>query len=216
MHGFTVLNSSTHNLKLSSIGHPVSSYHPFTQQVTSPKQVTLGASILGLSFLRSSYPPQWCNSLSSSSSPVWLKIQESLKIVVETTCQPILKDHGSHRLERKRRFSLATPIAKSFTFVWLLWKDKLAKHLLISRKLQARTSPTFLIFYFHQEVASQTCLRKFLACYFRRELFWSLHVSCFLVLSSFQLAQVWWTRTLLRTPKEVYLEISKFLKRMQL
>ncbi len=148
----------------------------------------MGASILGLSFLRSSYPPRQRDSLSPSSSPVWSKIQESSKIVVETTCQPILKDHGSCWLECKRCFLLATPVAKSFAFVWLLWKDKLAEHLLINRKLQARTSPTFLIFYFHQEVASQTRLWKFLACYFRCKLFWSLDASCFLVSSSFWLA----------------------------
>ncbi len=40
------------NLKsFSSIGHPVSSCHHSTQQVTSPKQVTLGTLILSLSFL---------------------------------------------------------------------------------------------------------------------------------------------------------------------
>ncbi len=198
------------------IGHLVLSCHPFTQQVMRPKQVMLGALILGLSFLQSSYPLQRCNSLSPSSLPVWSKIQESSKIMVETTCQLVLEDHGSCWLERKRCFSLATPVAKSFAFVWLLWKDKLAEHLLINRKLQARTSPTFLIFYFHQEVASQTHLQQFLACYFHHELFWSLNASCFLVLSSFWLAWVWRTRTLFRTPKEVYLEISKFLKRMQL
>jgi hypothetical protein len=32
------------------------------------------------------------------------------------------------------------------------------------------TIGTFLIFYFHREVASQTLLLKFLACYFRCEL----------------------------------------------
>ncbi len=37
--------------------------------------------------------------------------------MVETTCQPVLEDHGSHRLERKRHFLLATPITKSFAFV---------------------------------------------------------------------------------------------------
>ena len=42
-----------HKLKQSSTGHPVLSCNPFTQQVTSPKQVTLGASILGLSFFSS-------------------------------------------------------------------------------------------------------------------------------------------------------------------
>ncbi len=40
---------------------------PFTQQVMSPKQVTLGASILGLSFLKASYPPWRRDSLSTPS-----------------------------------------------------------------------------------------------------------------------------------------------------
>ncbi len=171
-----------------SIGHLVLSCYPFTQQGTSPKQVTLGNLILGLSFLQSSYPPWWHNSSSSSSLSVRSKIQESSKIVVETNCQPVLEDHGSRRLEHKRCFLLATPVAKSFAFIWLLWKDKLTEHLLINRKSWARMSPKFLIFYFYQEVVSQTRLRKFLACYFRRELFWSLNASCFLVLSSFWLA----------------------------
>ncbi len=182
----------------------------------SPNQVTLGALILDLSFLWSSYPPWWRDSLSPSSLPVWSKIQESSKIVVETTCHSVLKDHGSCRLECKHCFSLATPVAKSFAFVWLLWKDKFAEHLLINRNLQARTSPMFLIFYFHQEVASPTRLWKFLACYLCRKLFWSLNASCFLVPSSFRSAWVWRMRTLFRTPKEVYLKISEFLKRMQL
>ncbi len=37
---------------------------------------------------------------------------------------------------------------------------------------------------------------RFLACYFHRELFWSLDASCFLVLSRFWSAWVWPTRTL--------------------
>jgi hypothetical protein len=77
----------------------------------------LGALILGLSFLRSSYPPQRRDSSSPSSSPVQLKIQESSKIMVETTCQPILEDHDSCWLEPKCCFLLATPVAKSFAFV---------------------------------------------------------------------------------------------------
>ncbi len=101
--------------------------------------MTLGASILGLSFLWSSYPPRQRNSSSSFSSPVQSKIQESSNIVVETTCQPVLQDHGSCWLECKRRFLLATPVAKSFAFVWLLWKDKLAKHLLVNRSHEPDT-----------------------------------------------------------------------------
>ncbi len=45
------------------------------------------------------------------------RFKSHLKIVVETTCQPVLKDHGSRRLERKRRFLLATPVTKSFAFI---------------------------------------------------------------------------------------------------
>ena len=131
------------------MGHPVLSCHTFTQQVTSPKQVMLGALIFGLSFLQSSYPPHWRDSSSPSSLPVWLKIQESSKIVVETTCQPVLEDHGSRWLERKHRFLLATPVAKSFAFVWLLWKGKLAKHLLINRSHEPDTPTKFLPCYFH-------------------------------------------------------------------
>jgi hypothetical protein len=37
--------------------------------------------------------------------------------MVETTCQPVLEDHGSRRLECKRHFSFATPVMKSFAFV---------------------------------------------------------------------------------------------------
>ncbi len=40
--------------------------------------------------------------------------------MVETTCQPVPEDHGSHRLERKLYFSLATPFTKSFAFVLIL------------------------------------------------------------------------------------------------
>jgi hypothetical protein len=57
----------------------------------------LGTSILGLSLLQASYPPQRRDSSSTSS------IGD-------------LRD-GSRRLEHKRRFLLATPIAKLFTFV---------------------------------------------------------------------------------------------------
>ncbi len=99
----------------------------------------LGASILGLSFLRSSYPPRRHDSSSSSSLSVRSKIQKSSKIVVETTCQPILEDHGSRPLECKHPFLLATPVAKSFAFVWLLWKDKLAKHRLINKSHESDT-----------------------------------------------------------------------------
>ena len=126
------------------------------------------------------------------------KIQKSSKIVVETTCQPVLEDHGSRWLECKHCFLLATPVAKSFTFAWLLWKDKFAEHFLINRSHEP-DMPT-----------------NFFACYFRCELFWSLNASCFLVLSSFWLTWVWRMRTLFRTLEEVYLGISKFLKRMQL
>ncbi len=127
--------------------HPVSSCHTFSQQVTSPKQVTLGTSILGLSLIQASYPPQRRNSLSTSS------FRDS-------------RD-GSRRLERKHCFSLATPIAKLFTFVWLLWKDKFAKHLLINRKLQARTSPTFLVFLLLINRSHKPDTpTKFLVCYF--------------------------------------------------
>ena len=40
--------------------------------------------------------------------------------MVETTLQPILKDHGSRRQERKHRFLLATPVTKSFAFILIL------------------------------------------------------------------------------------------------
>ncbi len=53
--------------------------------------------------------------------------------MVETACQPVLKDHGSCWLECKHRFLLATPILKSFTLVWLLWRDNFAEYLLINR-----------------------------------------------------------------------------------
>ncbi len=46
------------------------------------------------------------------------KIKESLKIVVETTCQPVLEDHDSFWLECKRRFLLATLVTKSFAFLF--------------------------------------------------------------------------------------------------
>ncbi len=61
---------------------------------------------------------------------------------------------------------------------WLLWKDKFAEHLLTNRSHKPDT-PT-----------------KFLACYFCRELFWSLDASFFLNLSSFWSAWVWRTRTI--------------------
>ncbi len=82
------------------------------------------------------------------------------KIVVETTCQPVLEDHDSCRLECKRRFLLATLVTKSFTFVF----DCSGKiNLPSNRKFRARTSPTFLAFYFWStEVTSQTHLQSFL------------------------------------------------------
>ncbi len=73
--------------------------------------------------------------------------------MVETTCQPFLEDHNSCQLERRCRFLLATLVTKSFTFIWLLWRDNFAEHLLTNRSHKPDT-PT-----------------KFLACYFRRKLF---------------------------------------------
>ncbi len=74
----------------------------------------------------------------------WLLLSQSFKshskIVVETACQPVLEDHDSRRLERKHRFLLATLVKKSFTFVWLLWRDNFAKHLFNQQKSRARHS----------------------------------------------------------------------------
>ncbi len=149
--------------------------------------MTLGALILSLT---SSYPPRRRNSSSTSS----IKDSRVTRGSWETTCWPALKDHDSRQPERKRRFLLATLVTKSFTFCfWLLWRDNFAKHLLINRSHEPDT-PT-----------------KFLACYFRRELFFGLsthqyswgggniwesqnyplHASCLPVLSSFRSAWAW-------------------------
>ncbi len=81
--------------------------------------------------------------------------------MVESSCQPVLKDHNSRWLECKRQFLLATLIAKSFTFVF----DCSGEIILPS-------------IFWSTEVTSQTCLLKFPACYFPRELFfWSLDAS---------------------------------------
>ena len=82
---------------------PVSSCHPVTRQVTSPKQVTLGISILGLSFLQASYPPRRRDSSSTSS----IEDSRVTRRSWETTCQPTLEDHDSRQPERKRHFLLA-------------------------------------------------------------------------------------------------------------
>jgi hypothetical protein len=65
------------------MGHPVLSCNTFTLQVTSPKQVMLGALIIGLSFLQASYPPQRRDSSSTSSIEDSRVIQRSwLKLLV--------------------------------------------------------------------------------------------------------------------------------------
>ena len=94
------------------------------------------------------------------------KFKSHSKIVVETTCQPVLEDHDSRWLERKRCFSFATLVTKSFTFVF----DCSGKiNLPSNRKLRARTSPTFFCFLLlinrSHEPDTPT---KFLACYFCR------------------------------------------------
>ncbi len=55
----------------------------------------------------------------------------------------------------------------SFTFVCMLWRDNFAEHLLINRSHEPDTST------------------KFLACYFRRELFWSLNAICGISVDNF-------------------------------
>ncbi len=108
--------------------------------------------------------------------------------MVETACQPDLEDHGSRRLERKRRFllatpvaksygsrrlerkrcfSLATPIAKSFTFIWLLWRDNFAEQQKVASQNVSYVSCFLLLINRSHEPDTPT---KFLACYFRREL----------------------------------------------
>ncbi len=67
--------------------------------------MTPGASILN--------PKRRCNFVNWEST-----VKSHLKIVVETTFQPVLEDHNSRRLERKRRFLLATLVTKSFAFVF--------------------------------------------------------------------------------------------------
>ncbi len=66
--------------------------NPFTQQVTSPKQVMLGASlILGLSFLQASYPPWRCNSSSTSSIEDSRVIRRSwLKLLVNPSLRTMV------------------------------------------------------------------------------------------------------------------------------
>ncbi len=88
------------------------------------------------------------------------KFKSHLKIAVETACQPVLEDHSSCRLECKRRFSLATLIRKSFTFVFDCSGEIFLPSIFSST-----------------EVMSQTRLLKFLVCYFHSELFWSLNAS---------------------------------------
>ncbi len=108
--------------------------------------------------------------------------------MVETACQPVLDDHGScwleckHcfllaspvaksggcRLERKHRFSLATPVAKSFTFVWLLWRDNFAEQQKVTSRNVSYVSCFLLLINRNHEPDTPT---KFLACYFRCELF---------------------------------------------
>jgi hypothetical protein len=54
--------------------------------------------------------------------------------MVETTCQPVLEDHSSRRLEHKHHFLLAIFVAKSFTFVFdCSGETILPKHFLINR-----------------------------------------------------------------------------------
>ncbi len=67
--------------------------------------MTLGALILD--------PKRRCNFVNWEST-----VKSHSKIVVETTCQPVLEDHDSRRLERKLRFLLATLVTKSFAFVF--------------------------------------------------------------------------------------------------
>ena len=75
--------------------------------------MTLGALILGLSFLQASYPPRRRDSSSTSSikdsksGSCWLERKRCFLLAT-----PVAKS-GSRRLEHKRCFSLATPVTKS-------------------------------------------------------------------------------------------------------